>query len=107
MADIFSLGCVFIEVYTVLQGRRIGEFVAFRTDELGRSDYRYTNAKALEWMALVDGNDYPTKDRFQGVLKRMIDSDPEKRPTAQDVHQKLRICYTSNGIPRCGEVCCP
>jgi len=106
MADIFSLGCVFLEIYTILQRRRVGDFVRFRTDEFGRSDYRYTIARTLEWMALVDENHYETKDRFQGLLKRMIDSDPDRRPTAQDVHRELRTCHTLNRVPRCGEICC-
>ena len=104
-ADIFSLGCVFLEIYTVINGRRIRDFEDFRAKEEGSQAYCYTLPKTLEWLSGLDPETYETKDQFQGILRRMIDEDPGKRPKARDVCNVLRQCKSSNGNPRCGSFC--
>ena len=104
-ADIFALGCVFLEIYTVINGRRIRDFEAYRADEEGRHAYCYTLPKTLDWLSDLEIERYETKDRFQGILRRMIDEDPSQRPEARDVCNTLRQCKSSDGKPRCGSFC--
>ena len=105
-ADVFSLGCVFLEIYTVIRGRRLQDFEKFRADDSGRHSYRDTLPKTLEWLSSLDGDDrYENKERFQGILRRMIDEDPRQRPEARDVCSVLRQCESCDGNPRCGSTC--
>lgn len=104
-ADIFSLGCVFMEIYTVLKGQRIRDFQKFRADKDGKTPYRDTLPKTLEWLSNLDGDEYESKERFQNILRRMIDPNPRERPSAQEVHNVLRQCMSSDGKVRCGRTC--
>ena len=60
LADIYSLGCVFAEVYTVWGGRRIEDFHDFRSesvlDEPDRMTlvYHATSHKLETWYATED-----------------------------------------------------
>lgn len=90
----------------MISGRRIQDFEAFRADESGRHAYRDTLPKTLEWLSSLDGGHrYETKERFQGILRRMIDADPRQRPEARDVCSVLRQCNSFDGNPRCGSTC--
>ena len=90
----------------MIRGRRLQEFENFRADESGSHAYRDTLPKTLEWLSILDGGDkYETKERFQGILRRMIDEDPRQRPEARDVCSVLRQCKSFNGYPRCGSTC--
>ena len=104
-ADIFSLGCVFLEIYTVLQRRRVRDFKNFRADKDGKTAYRDTLPKTLEWLSTLDTDEYESKERFQEILRRMIDPDPRQRPSAQEVHNVLRRCTSYNEKVRCGRSC--
>ena len=104
-ADIFSLGCVFLEIYTVINRRRIRDFEDFRANEDGRQAYCYTLPKTLQWLRDLDTERYDTKDLFQEILQRMIDEDPSKRPEAREVCNILRQCKSPDGRPRCGSFC--
>ena len=90
----------------MISGRRLQEFEAFRADESGNCAYRNTLPKTLEWLSRLDPRDgYETKERFQDILRRMIDVDPRQRPEARDVSNVLRQCRSFDGKPRCGSTC--
>ena len=90
----------------MISGRRLQEFEKFRADKSGNCAYRNTLPKTFEWLSGLDVCDrYETKERFQSILRRMIDEDPRKRPEARDVWNALRQCKSFDGKPRCGSTC--
>ena len=90
----------------MIRGRRLQDFEKFRADESGSHAYRDTLPKTLEWLSSLDSGDrYETKERFQGILRRMIDEDPCQRPEARDVCRVLRECKSFDGNLRCGSTC--
>lgn len=101
-ADIFRLGCVFIEMYTVLSGKKMRDFRDRRTDPRG-ADYQYNLDAIHTWLdRLEGGRNYETKNKFLDILKRMIDSEPGRRPTAAEVGLTLQDCRDADGQGRAG-----
>jgi serine/threonine protein kinase len=90
-ADIYSLGCVFAEMYTVSDGRRIEDFHDFRSepvpDEPGRMTlvYHATSHKIETWFATQD-DPWPFS-----LISQMMADDPKTRPTAEDLLQTLGL----------------
>ena len=102
-ADIFSLGCVFIEMYTVLSGRKMRDLQKRRTDPRGAA-YRYNLPAIRTWLdELEKGKNYETKDTFLNIVKHMIDPDPARRPSAAEVARILQTCSDANGQKRAGD----
>ena len=101
-ADIFSLGCVFLEIYRVLSGGRVRKFEEQRADA-GSWVYRDTLEKTRELVYEFEQETYETKDQFVRTLLSMIDQNPAKRPTAEEVHRIMTECRTPEGNPRCGQ----
>ena len=105
-ADVFSLGCVFMEIYTVVQGKSVREFEEFRQADNHSSGYCATLPKALEWLLKIDDGTYETKDKFINTLQNMVAEDPRRRLSSTEVLGGMRNCYGSNKEPRCGTGCC-
>ena len=88
-ADIYSLGCVFAEMYTVSGGRRIEDFHDFRSepvpDEPDRITlvYHATSHKHEAWFAMQDDS-WPFS-----LISWMMADDPKTCPTAEDLLQTL------------------
>ncbi|KAL8764150.1 MAG: hypothetical protein Q9194_007152 [Teloschistes cf. exilis] len=100
-ADIFSLGCVFIEIYRVITGGRVREFEEKRVVN-GKPAYRDSVPRTQKLLASFEEGTYETKDDFIGMLCSMIDEDPDKRPEAAVVHRQMAKYKTREGHPRCG-----
>jgi len=81
-ADIFSLGCVFSEMVTVLDKRRVEDYYRFRVkpneDSFDGETHAYykTMDKVEEWFS---GTGRPT---FWKTVQRMLAENPEARPSA-------------------------
>ncbi|PVH74344.1 kinase-like protein [Cadophora sp. DSE1049] len=118
-ADIFSLGCVFMEMLTVLCGRDLDEFVDFRSkDAEGSGAYHESIDKVFEWAEQLrpELKDYFMYETFfqtfestmssvpkiQGLdaMLQMLARDPEERkmPIFNRVGPVLESCCA------CGEV---
>ena len=84
-ADIYALGCVFAEVFTVAGGRRIEDFYDFRSEAVPNEPDRMTlvyhaTAHKLEaWFAMKD------ETSSFSLISQMIADDPKARPTAGDL----------------------
>ncbi|MCJ1381954.1 hypothetical protein MMC17_005066 [Xylographa soralifera] len=102
-ADLFALGCVFLEMSTVLCGRKVRDFEAYRADSEGDIAYRNTLPKALEWLSQLNMNGFEGKDRLLGIIREMTDPDAKRRPTALKVAQTLQQCKNRNGTLFIGE----
>jgi serine/threonine protein kinase len=88
-ADVYSLGCVFAEMFTVLSSRRIEDFHEFRSepvpDEPDRMAFiNSATAHKLEaWFAMQD-DPLPFS-----LTSLMMTEDPTARPTAEDLPKEL------------------
>ena len=97
-ADIYSLGCVFAEISTVANGRRIEDFHDFRSepvpDEPDRMTLCYyaTAHKMNEWFAGQD-------DQWTfSLISKMMAQDQKLRPSAKDI---LMTMVEHSGRPCC------
>ncbi|KAL8827449.1 MAG: hypothetical protein Q9191_003174 [Dirinaria sp. TL-2023a] len=96
-ADVFALGCVFLEMCTVLCGRKVRDFEAYRANSDGDIAYCNTISKALKWQPLSN------MKQVLDVIKGMVDQDAKQRPTALEISQALSKCKNSNGTPFVGD----
>ncbi|PQE33233.1 kinase-like domain-containing protein [Rutstroemia sp. NJR-2017a WRK4] len=98
-ADIFSIGCVFAEMASVVDGKTVEEFEDYRTvpiedePETLTSVYHATTPRILAWFTdLGDG-------WTASLLEDMLAADHKRRPTADALMKILREHY--------GEQTCP
>ncbi|PMD14608.1 hypothetical protein NA56DRAFT_610010 [Hyaloscypha hepaticicola] len=81
-ADIFSLGCVFSEMITVLDKRRVEDYYKFRVtpdeDSCNGETHAYwkTLHKVAEWFSRT------SRPRFWKIVQGMLEENPEARPSA-------------------------
>jgi hypothetical protein len=75
-ADIFSLGCVFSEMATLLDKRSVAEFVQYRVKGNTHA-YHATLDKVAEWLK--------GSACFDNFIRQMFSVSPKKRPSAAEV----------------------
>ncbi|PQE23209.1 kinase-like domain-containing protein [Rutstroemia sp. NJR-2017a BVV2] len=98
-ADMFSLGCVFAEMASVVNGKTVEEFEDYRTvpiedePETLTSVYHATTPRILAWFTDL-GDDWTVS-----LLEDMLAADHNRRPTADALMKILREHY--------GEQTCP
>jgi serine/threonine protein kinase len=96
-ADIYSLGCVFLEMATVYYGESLASFEEFRTSDGDRSFHR-SHEKLRSWMDLlrsekVTGVEEPGTMMI-GILditEKMLAENQSRRPTISAVSQTLEF----------------
>jgi len=76
--DVFALGVLFHQYFT-------GKLPGFNTDE-----NTYSGEASAKGETLVVSSDLP--DAIRELLSRMLENDPDKRPTAKEVHAAL-LCF--------------
>ncbi|KAF2188763.1 kinase-like protein, partial [Zopfia rhizophila CBS 207.26] len=77
-SDIWSLGCVFLEIITVLKGRSVKEL-----DDLRGSCYCTNLERIHQWTEkLREIDTQPSANVALEWIQGMLQDDPEKRPTA-------------------------
>ena len=95
-ADIFSLGCVFAEMTTVIHGRRVEDFHDFRSepdhDEPDHDEpqqmticYYATAYKLRDWFATGKEKEVASYT----LISAMMSSDRKRRPTAEELKGDL------------------
>ncbi|KAH0548299.1 hypothetical protein GP486_008003, partial [Trichoglossum hirsutum] len=77
-ADIFSLGCVFAEMETLLSKRSIVEFVRYRAKD-GTHAYHATLDKVAHW--------FGGSACYGNFIGRMLSLQPKERPSAAEIQR--------------------
>ncbi|QSZ29678.1 hypothetical protein DSL72_004194 [Monilinia vaccinii-corymbosi] len=111
-ADIFSLGAIFIEIITFLMKRATRNFASHRSSKnktVGRgggvpdASFHKNLGQVDSWMNTLLKDATKKEDRiFRGVSqlialsKRMLSPDPNERPTATQVQDKIYAILTEN-----------
>ncbi|KAH0541687.1 hypothetical protein FGG08_003850 [Glutinoglossum americanum] len=88
--DVFSLGCVFLEMCTILSGKSVDEFTDFRRSGSGdtKDEPFYTNlVQVQEWIGVLCAT-LASASIPKGVMdatRRMLQLNPTERPLASDL----------------------
>lgn len=108
-SDIWSLGCVFLEMLTVVKGFSINDLrIAFRSNSETRAFYKNVRiAHGWLYTKLHDSVPKHQKTVAQWTLSMLLE-DPDARPKAITLSHGLGS-YKANGVdapnPYCGECC--
>jgi serine/threonine protein kinase len=98
-ADVFSLGCVYAEIITLCLDQTLADFKLFRSPNPYDGAFRNQLEKTVEWIESLQ-EDYrqaasqhaaPPSVSLEMVC-RMLDQDPELRPTARQIQLQLLPC---------------
>lgn len=88
-SDIWSLGCVFFEMISVLKGQSLNQMREFFAKIAKGGTYIRTNPEAtLQWSKVL----YTLTDADNGPLEwslNMLKENPRQRPTASQLYQKI------------------
>ncbi|OAL56451.1 kinase-like protein [Pyrenochaeta sp. DS3sAY3a] len=85
-ADIFSMGCVFLEMLTVISRRNLQDFAEFRRAGGVDESFHANLERVVAWLDYLRNDllgDIPP-DLFE-LVQQMVDEEPGSRPTAADL----------------------
>lgn len=116
-ADVYSLGCVFLEILTFMLKKKPHDFVKFRSSKQkvnagGKnsrldSSYHANMEKVEKWMKVLEDTAEPLEDdAFRAIpdllslIRSMLGRNPHLRPSAMDVRDRiLYILLENTSIP--------
>ena len=85
-SDVFSLGCLFLEVITVLAGHSLDDL----EDWLGEDGiFHESDRQISSWIKQLSENSNGTTDLPLNWIRPMVRRRPDERPHAQDVVDKI------------------
>ncbi|KAF2169428.1 hypothetical protein M409DRAFT_20647 [Zasmidium cellare ATCC 36951] len=107
-SDIWSLGCVFLEMVTVLAGRSIEDLQAFFQSTGSNSTVYQRNQKAIDdWLQQLNtallASDFPEDAQLTTIVRFMCNQDEAKRLDSRDLVR--RIFKLDGPMPYYG-LCC-
>ncbi|KAJ4303252.1 hypothetical protein N0V90_002145 [Kalmusia sp. IMI 367209] len=104
-ADIWSLGCVFIEMATILKGRPIRAMRAFFEEESGNYRFYANITRITSWIDSCRQTGLEKDDVIFDWALLMLEEQPGKRPTAASLHHDINVECARQGVPFCGACC--
>jgi hypothetical protein len=93
-ADIFSLGCVFLEIMTVFVGEHPHDFAEHRKGDGDDESFHANLPHVFEW---IDKHLFDTLDHdgsppvLKTLFTNMIALEPDKRPSAKEIQELLLV----------------
>jgi len=102
-ADVFSLGCCFLDMLTVARGYPLTHFIEYRsklTHDLSFQANPDSVSAWIEHLKTVKTAIPPTRKaaRMLSVIKHMLNVDPTRRPAIQRVVDHLKAPKTKNTV---------
>ncbi len=96
-SDVYSLGCIFLEMETILLNRSLAEFERHRKTD-GNGCYADNTAQVQSWIdgLTLDGTDMGWDSDVLPLIQGMLKTDPNNRPNATQVCLEL---YSRGGQP--------
>ena len=104
-ADIWSLGCVFMEMSTTLKGQPIAAMRDFFQHESGNYRFYANISRLVTWTDVCRQNMSEKDDVVFDWALLMLEEDASKRPTAASLHHDISVECTRQGVSFCGTCC--
>ena len=89
ISDVFALGCVFSEAYTITRHKSLEDYRKFRLSN-GSAIYRECLPRVIGWLAFVKGDTRPETSLLEVILG-MVRKEPDWRYNAERALQDLRL----------------
>ncbi|KAI9735309.1 MAG: hypothetical protein M1818_006503 [Claussenomyces sp. TS43310] len=99
--DVFALGTVFLQMYTVLRRRKVPEM----NSKCDKFHYRECREQLCSWLAELGDDGNRPEGKFSRTLHRMLSADPADRVAAEDVYEAMKDCTSRDGFTFCGNRC--
>jgi serine/threonine protein kinase len=96
-ADVFSLGCIFMEMITVMAGMPLADLESARHNGYGDNSYHSNRESLVDWMlkstmqsaVIRKDMDVDCAQRLLGLSSRMMSLDPNHRPSINEIQEEL------------------
>ncbi|KAH7323603.1 kinase-like domain-containing protein [Rhexocercosporidium sp. MPI-PUGE-AT-0058] len=99
-SDIFTLGCIFLDMYTVMSGNT----PQAREDAIGPT-FCLNLPAVHKWLDSLSHGRAPSELLFHATLKKMFSEQKDDRPSAMEVWKCALASRTGEGTCFCGECC--
>ncbi|TGO28133.1 hypothetical protein BPAE_0032g00760 [Botrytis paeoniae] len=104
-SDIWGLGCIFLEIMTVLKGRKVKDIVAFFIESNSSSiEYHRNILPVSRWINILEENIDFVNRPFQWI-KEMLNVESKSRPTARSLQQRIAKYQHASKIKLSGACC--
>src|SRR5215469_17808340 len=104
-SDIWSLGCVFLEMVTILKGKTVASMRGF-FKERNENYWVYTNIDIVpEWIDKLRALGFAKDDPPLIWVMQMLQETPELRPTAAKLFNDIGSECDSQHVQYCGPCC--
>lgn len=105
-SDIWSLGCVFLEMMTVLKERSVHDFRQYLSEKSTNSGtYSQNLSHIRRWINILGANLNGPEKRFLETIDHMIADNPQSRPTAERLRREILGFDSSSTQSFFGDCC--